>query len=470
MSIGLKFFICVAAMLLTISSFVYYYYPKKYEEYSLGMLENKVKSMAEMVALGIGVGRDLNNFSVINNALNWAKRDDNLAYIILVDGNNETYATYDPKHLALPTDKKWEKGEIVEQDGLLIIEVPVNYNDSDFGRLIIGYTLDELYANISNHRSTSLMVSFIIMFVGAGLSLFISQRITRPLKQLTEVAGEAARGNYNARVKINTFDEVGKLGLVFQLMLRKIRNAMAEITKHSSDLEEKNQELVAFTRGASHDLQEPLRKIITFVDRVKNNLDEETNEKNLDFLRRVEKASERMQGLIDSLLKYSKIDFESENFNDLDLEEIVSEVTSDLEIQIEESGAKVEVSGLPKIHGNRTGIKQLFQNLISNSIKYARKGIAPNISISGKTQHDGFLEIRIQDNGIGFDPKYLGKIFQPFQRLHSSKEYSGNGIGLAICQKVVRQHNGAITAEGALDKGATFIITFPSLAVINKTP
>ncbi|MFQ6611410.1 MAG: hypothetical protein ACE5D7_11535, partial [Fidelibacterota bacterium] len=141
-----------AAILLAISSFVYYYYPKTYEEYSLRLLENKVKSMAEMIALGIGVGRDLNNFSVINNALNWAKRDGNLAYIILVDEKNEDYAAYDPNHLSMPADKKWREGEIVEQDGLLIIAVPVYYSGNDFGRLVIGYTLDEVRANISRHK------------------------------------------------------------------------------------------------------------------------------------------------------------------------------------------------------------------------------------------------------------------------------------------------------------------------------
>ena len=111
MSISFKIFICIAAMLLSISSFVYFYYPKAYEEYSLQMLENKVKSMAEMIALGIGVGRDLNNFSVINNALNWAKRDHSLAYIILLDENNEDYATYNPRQLSLPIDKNGKKAK-----------------------------------------------------------------------------------------------------------------------------------------------------------------------------------------------------------------------------------------------------------------------------------------------------------------------------------------------------------------------
>ncbi|MFQ6611411.1 MAG: ATP-binding protein [Fidelibacterota bacterium] len=277
------------------------------------------------------------------------------------------------------------------------------------------------------------------------------------------MAGEVAKGNYKARVKIQAFDEVGKLGMVFQLMLNKVRNAMEKITLHSSDLEEKNQELVAFTRGASHDLQEPLRKIIFFADRLKNSLGKEADEKNRDYLRKIENSTERMQGLIDSLIRYSQIDFEIEKFDYIDLEEIVSEVVSDLEVQIEEAGANVEINSLPRIHGNKIGMKQLFQNLLSNSMKYSRKDVSPKISISSVFLQDNFLEIRVEDNGIGFDSKYLGKIFQPFQRLHSTQDYSGNGIGLAICQKVVRQHNGAITAEGVPDQGAVFIITFPNI-------
>ena len=299
------------------------------------------------------------------------------------------------------------------------------------------------------------------MFVGLGISLFMSKRITQPLKQLALVAGEVAEGNYNTRVKIQTSDEVGKLGLVFQLMLNKIKNSMEEITRHSSELKEKNQELTAFTSGVSHDLQAPLRKVITFVDRVISGLEKEGNEKNLDYLKRIENVTERMQGLIDSLLNYSRIDFGKEKFDYLNLEEIVSEVVSDLEVQIEAAGVNVEVNGLPKIYGNRIGMKQLFQNLIVNSIKYSRKDVSPKISISSEFLQDGFLQIRIEDNGIGFDPKYLSRIFQPFERLHSTADYPGDGIGLATCQKVVKQHNGKITADGVPNKGAVFIVTLP---------
>ena len=120
MSISFKFFACIAAILLAISSFVYYYYPKKHEEYSLRMLENKVNSMAEMIALGIGVGRDLNDFSVINNAFNWVRRDNSLAYIILIDEKNKNYATFNPRELSLPTQEQWNSDKVIRQSGLII--------------------------------------------------------------------------------------------------------------------------------------------------------------------------------------------------------------------------------------------------------------------------------------------------------------------------------------------------------------
>lgn len=224
-------------------------------------------------------------------------------------------------------------------------------------------------------------------------------------------------------------------------------------------LETKNNELTEFTSIASHDLQEPLRKIIVFGDRMRSLLKED-DEKSNQYLDRIQKASMRMSNLIQALLDLSHIHKDSRPFTQIDLNEVVQEVTEDLELQIKETGGKIEVPPLPVIRANRTQMQQLFQNLISNSLKFSKEDTFPEIRLiysSTPNQH----EIVIQDNGIGFDEKYALRIFKPFERLNAKMDFEGTGIGLAICEKIIQNHRGSIQARSQVNQGASFVIVFP---------
>jgi PAS domain S-box-containing protein len=246
-----------------------------------------------------------------------------------------------------------------------------------------------------------------------------------------------------------------------------------ELEAKNSELAQNNLELTSFTYIASHDLQEPLRKIQTFCNRIIENKDEILSPANSDYFARILSASTRMQNLISSLLSYSRMNTRNMEFETVDLNTILEDVISNNRELIEESNASVKSGDLPVITGIPLQLNQLFTNLIINSIKYKKPEEPPTIhidshkvSLNEKKSDDDLIlpdhwKLTITDNGIGFEPKYAEKIFELFQRLHSRFEYEGTGIGLAICKKIVQNHKGQIRAIGEPGQGAVIEIYLP---------
>lgn len=247
--------------------------------------------------------------------------------------------------------------------------------------------------------------------------------------------------------------------------ITKQREAEQQIRQTNYLLQQSNKELENFASVASHDLQEPLRKIQAFGDRLQkccgNGLDPEAR----DYLYRMLYASQRMQALIEDLLTFSRVSTQAKPFQKVNVNEAIDDVLSDLEMRIQDTHAKIKVEKLPSIDSDPTQIKQLFLNLISNALKFHKVDVQPQITISGikgpTNGHGRTIQFCIEDNGIGFDEKYLDKIFQMFQRLHGRDEYQGTGIGLAVCRKIVERHHGRITAHSKPGKGTKFIVTLP---------
>ncbi|KJU87034.1 multi-sensor signal transduction histidine kinase [Candidatus Magnetobacterium bavaricum] len=244
------------------------------------------------------------------------------------------------------------------------------------------------------------------------------------------------------------------------------------LSLHARELKRSNEELQEFASVASHDLQEPLRKIIAFGDRLKDKHASNIPAEGLDYLSRMQGAAARMQTLIDGLLNFARVTTRAKPFSPTDLNEIIKDVLSDLEVRLIKCGGRVEVDLLPTIDADKMQMQQLFMNLIGNGLKFHRVDVPPVVLVkcivgrpgasdSGK---EGFCEITVSDNGIGFDERYLDRLFKPFQRLVSKEKYEGTGMGLAICEKIVKRHGGEIVAHSVPNEGSTFLIRLPSLS------
>jgi PAS domain S-box-containing protein len=244
---------------------------------------------------------------------------------------------------------------------------------------------------------------------------------------------------------------------------RKIELALAD---YAERLKGSNQELEQFATIASHDLQEPLRKVKQFGKLLKNRFGEALGEEPKEYLERMISAVDRMQEMISDLLELSRINSQGGNFEKIDLAEIASDVVSNLETRIRATQGQVVLEPLPTIVGDAMQIRQLLQNLIGNAVKYYKPGVPPLVRVSAQTDPDilgdaASISIQVEDNGIGFEEKQVERIFQPFQRLHGHEEYEGTGIGLSICKKIVERHKGSITAHSQPGEGSTFIFTLP---------
>ncbi|MBI3600177.1 MAG: hypothetical protein HY097_05995 [Nitrospinae bacterium] len=278
-------------------------------------------------------------------------------------------------------------------------------------------------------------------------------------------------------------------GIVRDITERK--QAEEKLHHYTTELERSNRELQDFAYISSHDLQEPLRKVIAFGDRLKMKYSEILGEDGLDYLERMQNATGRMQSLINDLLTYSRVTTKAKPFKPTNLKDVVSQIVVDLENRISQTGGRVEIGELPTINADKTQMFQLFQNLIANALKFHKAGETPLVTVKNrlippnpplekgggrgdfvkggnllspplkKGDEGGFHEITVEDNGIGFDEKYLDRIFKPFERLHGRKEFEGTGMGLPICRKIINRHGGEITAKSSQDKGSTFIVTLP---------
>ncbi len=269
-------------------------------------------------------------------------------------------------------------------------------------------------------------------------------------------------------VKLFVDEETGKPGIVLNARdVTERKEAEKKIAEFNLKLQQSNRELNDFAHIASHDLQEPLRKIQAFGSRLRTKDEANLSDNGKDYLERMENAANRMQTLIIDLLGFSRLTRQVQHFSQTDLNQIAEEVLSDLEVKIEETKAEIVIKNLPVIDAEPTQMRQLFQNLIGNALKFQQPNHHPKIEISAcKISTDDVLQtdmcrIIVKDNGIGFEEKSIEKIFAVFQRLHGRSEYEGSGVGLAVCRKIAEHHNGQITAKSSLGNGAEFIVTIP---------
>jgi len=380
--------------------------------------------------------------------------------------------------------------------------VPINNNNKQIGRLYLGFALSKANWGKAPYMATLTWIGAVLFALGIITIIVLKNAISRPIDRIIKIIEQIAQGDFTIRAPLMADDEIGKLAqslnglinhwdvswkawgnlntdlekrvadrtLALEDEINERRRAEEELRLFAARLERSNRELEDFAFVASHDLQEPLRKVQAFGDRLKAACGYELSEKGRTYLERMQSAAGRMQTLIKDLLTFSRVTSKAQPFVSVDLKNTAVEVLSDMEISIERLGGRVEIGDLSTIEADPLQMRQLIQNLVGNGIKFHKENESPIVKIYGeivqprdrgtdpaKAQYN----LIVEDNGIGFDEKYCDRIFTVFQRLHGRSEYEGTGLGLAVCRKIVERHGGSITAKSKPGQGAKFIASMP---------
>ncbi|MDO8663176.1 MAG: ATP-binding protein [Candidatus Omnitrophota bacterium] len=359
-------------------------------------------------------------------------------------------------------------GQFIDYRGKQVIGAFRYIPSLDWG-LVAKMDTDEAFVDITNLKRL-VIISLIIIFVFSAIMAFsVAQSISGPIKKLTKGAEEVGRGNLDYKVGTDLKDEIGQLSRSFDKMTQdlkkvttsrdKLDREVVERKKAEESLKRSNENLEQFAYVASHDLQEPLRMMASYSEllerRYKHKLDKDADE----FISYIVDGAKRLQGLINDLLAYSRIGRIDKPANEFDCNLVLNRVLAGMAKTIEENKAIITHDNLPQLVGNENSFVHLFQNLIGNAIKFHAEE-TPYIHISAKKQDSEWV-FSVKDNGIGIEPQYKERIFLIFQRLHARDKYSGTGIGLSICKKIIETQGGRIWVESETDKGSTFYFTVP---------
>jgi signal transduction histidine kinase len=302
----------------------------------------------------------------------------------------------------------------------------------------------------------------------------VSTRNTFILVNLLVIAVSILAFYFNRRYLREHRESEEKLTEANEMLETRVEERTLALGDANKELERSNRELQDFAYVASHDLQEPLRKIQAFGGRLDSKFGGDLGDEGRDYLDRMLNSAQRMHVLINDLLTFSRVTTQAKPFVPTDLAKVADEVIGDLEIALQTNNGKIEVSDLPVIEADALQMRQLLQNLLGNALKFHRSDVPPVIQLTGtiepapNSESADVCVLRVADNGIGFDEKYLDRIFTPFQRLHGRGVYDGTGIGLAVCRKITERHGGTLTAESTPGVGSTFIARLPVRQIENK--
>jgi len=510
-TISAKLVIGIIFLVGSISIFIYVFGPSQAAKQSYQLLGERAIDIAEMNCRILVPVLNSDGEKDLDAILKAAVRKDHLEFILVHDAKGELCSGYNSiKAEQLNYKEVTGPGRLSDDETIYISSAPIIDNGDEIGRLYLGLSTAETRAIVARYKSIIGWACALFLILGVIVSILLKKSIVTPVNRLNDTIKKLAEGDLTRRSAINAGDEIGvlaeslnemvnywessqrKWGNLNQNLEQRVssrtmeledeinerKKAEEELRHFTARLERSNRELEDFAFVASHDLQEPLRKVQAFGDRLKAVCADELSEKGLVYLERMQSAAGRMQTLIKDLLTFSRISSKAQPFVPLDLNKIAREVLSDMEVSIERQGGRVELGELQEVEADPLQMRQLFQNLIGNGLKFHKEDEPPLVKVYGEIIKErrgshghgkNLCHLVVEDNGIGFDEKYCDRIFTVFQRLHGRSEYEGTGLGLAVCRKIVERHSGTITAQSEPGKGSKFIITMPVKQNIEET-
>jgi len=345
--------------------------------------------------------------------------------------------------------------------------------------MIVKMDTAEVIASANRLRERLYRISLMMLGVVVVMAIGIARTMSKPIKELTQISGVIASGDFSARARISTGDEIGTLAHSFNEMTDRlvaakanVEQKKAELEKQHKLLEEANRELDNFTHTVSHDLQAPLRGVASFASFLEDDYKDKLNEEGQEYLKEIREGTERMSNLIKDLLMLSRISRIKNPFEMTDINELVKTVLKRIEFDINKHKVDMRVDpNMPMIVCDRIKLTEVFLNLINNAIKFSSKQEAPPAVEVKYYKNEVDHKFSVKDNGIGIDPKYHEQIFGIFKRLHTADEFEGSGAGLGIVKKVIDDHGGKVWIDSAVGAGTTFFFTIPkNLEVSQAAP
>jgi len=467
----------ISILIALISIFIFIFFPARLEKQAIKAISAKAESISEMTAFSIAPALFFEDAENIEAVLKSAQQNEDLAYVVVLDGSGNVMSQYS-KEEAKERDFNYlqNNDHISSTDNIYRVITPIFMDGNEIGRLYLGLSLEGLKSEVANSRMIIALVSLIIFIAGVVAVFGISTIITNPLSKMSQTFGRISGGDLTQRAEIFSQDEVGKLAKSFNLMVDNLESAHNKMESINQELEQEvskreriNEELNSFVFTVSHDLKTPLVTLNGFSAILKQDYGDQLGEDGNMYVERIQKNSEHMGTLIQDLLDLSRVGRIVGKPELVNIKNEISEIADGLSHQLRERGTRFVVKDeMPELWLDRTRIRQVFTNLISNANKFmGDENADPTIEV-GYGSQNGYHKFYVKDNGIGIDEEYHDKIFQMFQRLEDIA-VEGTGVGLAIVKKIVNFLGGEIWVDSAVGKGATMYFTLPKAVDTSST-